>query len=78
MLEEIEEPEIGDGLPKGKLQEPYYDGEWVKMVEDPQDGCPSCPYIEFGARAYTKKKVLPTKLRATIFGVVAPTGLDGL
>ena len=27
MLEEIEEPEIGDGLPKGKLQEPYYDGE---------------------------------------------------
>ena len=28
MVEE-EEPKLGDGLPEGKLQEPYYDGEWV-------------------------------------------------
>jgi hypothetical protein len=27
MLEEVEELELGDGLPKEKLQEPYYDGE---------------------------------------------------
>jgi hypothetical protein len=27
MLEEVEEPKLGDGLPEGKLQEPYYDGE---------------------------------------------------
>ena len=39
--------------------------EIVKNVEiqkesDPLEGCPSCPYIEFKARACTKKKVLPT------------------
>jgi hypothetical protein len=27
MLEEVEEPKLGDRLPEGKLQEPYYDGE---------------------------------------------------
>ena len=27
MVEEVGELELGDGLPKGKLQEPYYDGE---------------------------------------------------
>ena len=46
MVEEIGELEIGDGLPEGKLQEPFYD---VRMSLDPQDGCPGYPYIEFGA-----------------------------
>jgi hypothetical protein len=32
-----------------------------RISSDPQDGCPGCPYIEFGARAYTKNKVLPTE-----------------
>ena len=27
MVEEEEELELGDGLPKEKLQEPYYNGE---------------------------------------------------
>jgi hypothetical protein len=27
MVEEVRELELGDGLPKGKLQEPYYEGE---------------------------------------------------
>ena len=27
MVEEVEEPKLGGGLPKGKLQEPYYYGE---------------------------------------------------
>ena len=27
MVKEIGEPKLGDGLPEGKLQEPYYDGE---------------------------------------------------
>ena len=27
MVEEVEEPKLGSGLPKGKLQEPYYYGE---------------------------------------------------
>ena len=27
MVEEVGELELGDGLPEGKLQEPYYDGE---------------------------------------------------
>jgi hypothetical protein len=34
------------------------------MVEDPKnvlDGCPGCPYIEFGARVHTKKEVLLTE-----------------
>jgi hypothetical protein len=30
MVEAVGELGLGDGLPKGKLQEPYYDGEWVK------------------------------------------------
>jgi len=25
MMEEIVEPKLGEGLPEGKLQEPYYD-----------------------------------------------------
>ena len=29
MVEEEEELDLGDGHPKGKLQEPCYDGEWV-------------------------------------------------
>jgi hypothetical protein len=27
MVKEVGELELGDGLPEGKLQEPYYDGE---------------------------------------------------
>jgi hypothetical protein len=27
MVEEVEEPQLGNRLPKGKLQEPYYDEE---------------------------------------------------
>jgi hypothetical protein len=27
MVEEVKEPMLGEGLPEGKLQEPYYDGE---------------------------------------------------
>ena len=30
MVEAKGELELGDGLPEGKLQEPYYDGEYVK------------------------------------------------
>jgi hypothetical protein len=30
MVEEVEEPKLDDGLPEGKLQEPYYDGGWMK------------------------------------------------
>ena len=26
MVEEVGEPKLGDELPEGKLQEPYYDG----------------------------------------------------
>ena len=36
MVEEVEELELGDGLPKGKLQEPFYG---VRMSESiPRDG----------------------------------------
>ena len=50
MVEEIGELELGDGLPERKLRESRDD-------EDPLEGCPGCPYIEFGARSHTKKKV---------------------
>ena len=30
MVEGEEELELGDGLPEEKLQEPCYDGEWLK------------------------------------------------
>ena len=30
MVKEVEEPKLGDGLPKGKLQDPYYYGELMK------------------------------------------------
>jgi hypothetical protein len=30
MVEEVEKPKLGDGLPEGKLQETYYYGEWMK------------------------------------------------
>ena len=29
MVEKVEEPKLGDGLPEEKLEEPYYDGERV-------------------------------------------------
>ena len=35
--------------------------EVVKNVKMFLEGCPGCPYIEFGARACIKKKVLPTE-----------------
>ena len=59
MMEEVGELELGDRLPDGKLQEPFYGVRMSERVEDPQNGYPGCPYIEFGARACTKKKVLP-------------------
>ena len=60
MVEEVGELELGDELPEGKLQE----SRGCEECEDVRmflEGCPSCPYIEFGARACTKKKVLPTE-----------------
>ena len=30
MVEEMEVPMLGKGLPEEKLQEPYYDGEWIE------------------------------------------------
>jgi hypothetical protein len=30
MVEEVKEPKLGGGLPKGKLQEPNYYGERIK------------------------------------------------
>jgi hypothetical protein len=33
--------------------------EMVEDVNNVRDGCPGCPYIEFGARVHTKIKVLP-------------------
>ena len=30
MVEEEEELDLGGGLPRGKVQEPYYEGEWEK------------------------------------------------
>jgi hypothetical protein len=30
MVEEVGELELEDGLSEGKLQEPYYNREWVK------------------------------------------------
>ena len=33
----------------------------VKMSKISLEGCPSSPYVEFGARACTKKKVLLTE-----------------
>jgi hypothetical protein len=60
MVEEIEELELGDGLPKGKPHEPYY-GVNVLKILNPFGRMPWCPYIEFGAKACTKKKVLSTE-----------------
>ena len=37
MVEEVGELELGDGLPKGKLQEPYYGVNELKMCKI-QDG----------------------------------------
>ena len=61
MVEEIGELEIGDGLPEGKLQEPFYDVRMSESESNPQDGCPGFPYIEFRVKACVKKKVLPTE-----------------
>ena len=62
MVEEVGELDLGDGLPKGKLQEPFYDVRMSELELDLLDGCPDYPYIEFGARACTKKKVLLTEV----------------
>jgi hypothetical protein len=65
IMKEVGELELGDGVREGKLQEPYYEGECVKMVQDQNlsrmSALAALVYIEFGARACTKKKVLPTK-----------------
>ena len=34
MMEDVEELKLGGGLPEGRLQEPCYYGEWMKMVDD--------------------------------------------
>ena len=58
MVEEVGELELRDELPKGRLQE--FGG--VKNEREYGLGwCPGYPYIEFGARASTKKKVLLTE-----------------
>ena len=57
MVEEVGELELRDELPEGKPQE---FGGVKKMRMRPLGWCPGCPYIEFGARACTKK-FLPTK-----------------
>ena len=59
MVEEVGELEIRDELPEEKLQESRGCVEW----ENEWRWCPGCPYIEFRARASTKKKVLPTRGR---------------
>ena len=60
MMEEVGELELGDELPEGKLHESRgcEECEDVRMFPE---GCPCCPYIEFWAKACTKKKVLPTE-----------------
>ena len=30
MVEEVEGPMLGEGLPEEKLQEPYYNSEWIE------------------------------------------------
>ena len=55
MVEEVGELELEDGLPEEKLQESRGCEEWENLWE----WCLGCPCIEFGARACTKKKVLP-------------------
>ena len=54
MVEEVGELELRDELPEGKPQE---FGGVKKMRMCPLGWCPGCPYIEFRARAGTKKKV---------------------
>ena len=55
MGKEVGELELQDGLPKGKLQEPLYGVRMSESESNPQDGCPGFPYIEFRARACTKR-----------------------
>ena len=53
MVEEVGEQELRDELSKGKLQE--FGG--VKNEREYGLGwCPGCPYIEFRARACTKRR----------------------
>ena len=59
-MEEVRGLELGDGLPKGKLQKPFYGVRMSESEMDLPEGRPGYPYVKFGARAYTKKKVLPT------------------
>ena len=60
MVEEVGELELEDELPKGNLQESRGCEESFGM-KILWEGCPGCLYIEFGARACTKKEVLPTE-----------------
>ena len=60
MVEEVGELELRDELPEGKLQESG-GVKKMRMCVFPLGWCPSYPYIEFGARVCTKKKVLLTE-----------------
>jgi hypothetical protein len=64
MVEEVEKLELGHGPPEVKLQEPYYGGNENELKMNDRrwrEVCRCCPYIEFGARACTMKKVLLTE-----------------
>ena len=61
MMEEVGGLELGDGLPEGKLQKPFYGVRMSESEMDLLEGSLGYPYIKFRARAYTKKKVLPIK-----------------
>jgi len=60
MVEEVEELELGDKLPEGKLLESggceECEDVWMFRMEDV-----GCPYIELRARTCIKKKLLPTE-----------------
>jgi hypothetical protein len=58
MLQEVGELELEDELPEWKLQE-FGDVVNERMCVNEWKWCPDCPYIEFGVRTDTKKKVLP-------------------
>ena len=60
MVEEVGGLELRDELPEGKLQESG-GVKKMRMCVFPLGWCPGCPYIDFGARACTKKKVLLTE-----------------
>jgi hypothetical protein len=55
MVEEVEGPMLGEGLPEEKLRTP------TSMVNEWNgrgcpSSCPGSPYIEFRAKAHTKRR----------------------